>query len=757
MSRTTKRLLGAGAILLALLLTALFLFRQDSFTPRPIPAPMAADRDALVALYLATDGANWRNSANWLSDAPLDTWYGVGADDSGRVIRLNLSENELRGEIPSELGALTNLVWLNLGNNELRGAVPAELGNLTILKELYLYNNRLSGSIPPELGNLINLTQLSLSSSQLRGEIPAELGNLTNLTDLYLSGNQLSGSIPPELGNLTNLKKLFLAGGGLSLSGCVPEVVWRHSEVEESDLGQLDLPFCAAPSSALSAADREALVALYRATNGANWLNSVNWLSAAPLDTWHGITTDGRGRVIELALSENMLSGEIPSELGNLTNLDRLNLSFNMLSGSIPSELGNLTNLTRLNLSQNRFSGEIPPELGNLTNLERLYLRDSPISPWAHPSHLSGEIPSELGNLTNLTELDLRGHQLSGEIPSVLGNLTNLTHLYLSGNQLTGEIPSELGKLTNLTHLYLSASWPNLESNQFSGSIPPELGNLTNLTRLDLSNNQLSGEIPSELGNLTNLGGLDLSNNQLSGSIPTELANLYNLTTLDLSNNQLSDFIPTDLANLYNLVELDLHTNQLHGEIPPELGNLANLTRLYLYNNQLSGEMPEGPDGPWNMDKMVRMRPHVSWCTSTQTAVTSFQLHDGKTVSICGAGAGLIYSFGVPGGEPELQYRGPLLREVRFTASLWGEGSSSLAELAASMGNDEIAAAAESRDTNGFYRVSVFGWGLRRMYIFFRREGWEFAISSTWGGIQTYEESHEVGVTSPTGEVHFLR
>lgn len=73
------------------------------------------------------------------------------------------------------------------------------------------------------------------------------------------------------------------------------------------------------------------------------------------------------------------------------------------------------------------------------------------------------------------------------------------------------------------------------------------------------------------------------------------------------------------------------------------------------------------------------------------------------------------------------------------------------------MGDDEITEAAESRDTNGFYRVSVFGWRLRRIYIFFAMKGWEFAISSTWGGIQTYAESHEIGVTSPTGDVHYLR
>ena len=108
---------------------------------------------------------------------------------------------------------------------------------------------------------------------------------------------------------------------------------------------------------------------------------------------------------------------------------------FNQLSGEIPRELGNLTNLKTLFLSGNQLSGEIPRELENLTNLERLYLSYN---------QLSGEIPRELGNLTNLEELELADNQLSGEIPRELENLTNLKKLYLSDNQLSGEIPPSL-------------------------------------------------------------------------------------------------------------------------------------------------------------------------------------------------------------------------------------------------------------------------------------------------------------------------
>ena len=167
----------------------------------PVPATGATDRDVLVALYHATGGDNWTNNENWLSDAPIGTWYGVTTDESGRVI------------------------------------------------ELILWFNNLGGTIPPELGDLTALTRLDFSGNQLSGTIPTELGNLTALTRLDLDRNRLSGTIPPELGNLANLDALYLAGN--RLEGCQP-AVWKY--VADNDLDQLGLPYCAAATAADSAA-----------------------------------------------------------------------------------------------------------------------------------------------------------------------------------------------------------------------------------------------------------------------------------------------------------------------------------------------------------------------------------------------------------------------------------------------------------------------------------------------------------------------
>ena len=97
--------------------------------------------------------------------------------------------------------------------------------------------------------------------------------------------------------------------------------------------------------------DRATLEALYNATEGANWSASTNWLSDRPLGEWFGVITDSDGRVTELNLSGNQLTGPIPAELGNLTNLEHLDLSGNQLTGPIPAELDNLTNLSGNQLS----------------------------------------------------------------------------------------------------------------------------------------------------------------------------------------------------------------------------------------------------------------------------------------------------------------------------------------------------------------------------------------------------------------------
>ena len=120
---------------------------------------------------------------------------------------------------------------------------------------------------------------------------------------------------------------------------------------------------------AATSQDRAALVEFYNATNGANWNNNTNWNSSAPLNQWHGVSTNN-GRVVVLHLNDNQLTGSIPSSLGSLTNLAQLFLSDNQLTGSIPSSLGSLTNLLEghLELRNNQLTGSIPAALCRFEN-----------------------------------------------------------------------------------------------------------------------------------------------------------------------------------------------------------------------------------------------------------------------------------------------------------------------------------------------------------------------------------------------------
>ena len=107
--------------------------------------------------------------------------------------------------------------------------------------------------------------------------------------------------------------------------------------------------------------DREALIALYNSAGGSGWTASDGWDSAQTLDTWHGVTLDGDGRVMGLALAGNNLSGTVPASLSTLTKLTSLDLSDNQLSGAIPPGLRGLSQLTTLDLSANGLSGRFHP------------------------------------------------------------------------------------------------------------------------------------------------------------------------------------------------------------------------------------------------------------------------------------------------------------------------------------------------------------------------------------------------------------
>lgn len=109
---------------------------------------LTSDREVLSVFYETTDGSEWKQNSNWLTKAPLEEWFGVTTDSSGRVIGLELQANGLSGVLPPQLGALTRLQRLNLSGNWITRVIPREIGNLTQLRYLNLENNELTGASP---------------------------------------------------------------------------------------------------------------------------------------------------------------------------------------------------------------------------------------------------------------------------------------------------------------------------------------------------------------------------------------------------------------------------------------------------------------------------------------------------------------------------------------------------------------------------------------------------------------------------------
>ena len=613
------------------------------------------DRAALVALYEATNGPNWVDDTNWLTDAPLGEWYGVHTDHFGRVVRLDLAgrrdaaarrtvSHGLIGSLPPELGNLIGLRTLDLGDNDLFGAIPPDLGNLTELRRLDLGDNNLTGAFPPALLNLVRLESLDLGGNSLKGTILPGLGDLGSLMWLNLSRNRWTGTIPPELGNLAKLRELRLYSA--ELTGPIPP-----------EFGNL--------------------VSL-------TWLRLDGNRLTAPIPSELG----NLASLLGMFLGGNNLTGTIPPEFGNLASLESLGLGPNNLTGTIPPELGDLANLRSLRLGYNRLTGTIPRSLAQIA-LDQLSFEGNDglcvpgtaesaawiarIGQWEGPFCNKSDIAAlealfrsadgpgwadsggwldgpalstwhgvRADTLGLVTAIDLSDNGLAGRLSPELGELAQLAELRIGGNAgLSGRLPYSLRRL-GLEVLHYAGTglcapaeaafraWlAGITSHEGTVECAPlsdrdilealyhatggsewtigdgwltarplgewhgvEVDTQGRVTELRLGSNGLRGSIPPELGKLSNLVGLSLYRNELTGSIPPELGNLTALQGLGLYRNQLTGAIPPELGSLGSLRWLYLTGNRLTGAIPRELGDLANLKQLRLYSNDLTGGIP---------------------------------------------------------------------------------------------------------------------------------------------------------------------
>ncbi|KAG7991809.1 hypothetical protein I3843_02G096800 [Carya illinoinensis] len=394
---------------------------------------------------------------------------------------------------------------------------------------------------------------------------------------------------------------------------------------------------------------------------------------------WDGVECNkDTGHVIDLDLSSSCLYGSLTSNssLFWLHHLKSLNLADNHFKSSpIPTSFRQLSRLTNLNLSASGFSGQIPSEILELSKLVSLDLYHSPLLKlqkfglrviaqnftnlevlYLDQVNISSNVPNVLANLSSLTILSLSQCDLLGEFPVGIFHLPNLQHLYLQKNiYLTGRIPefhkTSLLKTLQLAHTNFNGELPDSIGNlkslvefnafgcNFSGKIPPSLGNLTNLYMLQLQYNRLHGSIPQSISGLVNVEILGLQSNYLSGPVEFDLfMRLKYLNVLFLSDNNISLLtkpssnstvpkfrmlflascdlaeFPEFLKNLDQLEDLDLSINKIYGQVPKWMGNLsieslwlefnfltgfnqfpANLKDLRLNSNMLQGSLPIPP------------------------------------------------------------------------------------------------------------------------------------------------------------------
>jgi Leucine-rich repeat (LRR) protein len=523
----------------------------------------------LVTLHQTMGGSTWANASNWLTNNPLQTWYGVTLNATGCVSRLNLGNNQLKGRIPTAIQNLTNLDSLVLKMNRI-DSFP-DVSNLTNLRTLDISNNRLTyDDILPNIRqnrNTIYAPQDSIFKDTTYTRYVGDAVTIDLGIDVGVPNNVYTWYKNGNLYRTTNYNQLIINNLQLADAGIY---TCRVTNPNAPNLTLYSRQATLSLGLSCRTNDSLALVQLYRSTRGATaWNDSTNWLTLNPISTWYGVQVNTRGCVDSLGLSHNNLIGKLPTSIGDFSNLQVLELANNELSDTLPNTIGNLRQLRILLASVNGFTGKLPATINNLNNLQELYLTNNNIT----------KLPVTLSNLTNLTRLELDGNRIDS-FPNSIGQLTRLTHLHLAANDMAGTIPNNIGNLTRLQEFHLF-------KNRLTGNLPATIGNLTNLKALFLNDNQLSGNLPVTMGNFFNLKELLLQNNQLVGAVPTAFQNLRALTYLNLASNRIES-MPT-------LTALSLLTNCLIDSNRFTFANiLPNLGRRYVLS--YSGQDSVGRD-----------------------------------------------------------------------------------------------------------------------------------------------------------------
>ncbi|BAU02131.1 hypothetical protein VIGAN_11156700 [Vigna angularis var. angularis] len=306
-----------------------------------------------------------------LSDNKFSDLFSFRCDQSSSELTfLDLSNNQLKGQLSDCWKSIDRLVWLDLSNNKLSGKIPMSMGNLVKLEGLVLRNNNLTGELPSTLKNCNNLIALDVGENMLLGPIPSWIGeSMQKLKILNMRKNQFSGNLPSQLCYLKDIRCLDLSRNMLSkgIPSCLNNLTAITENIDVSNESfTYGIYMNGITYAILGSRDYTLNISLM-------WKGVEHWFKNQEL------------KLMSIDLSSNKLTGDIPKEVAYLLGLVTLNLSRNNLSGEIPSEIGNLRSLESLDLSRNHISGGIPFSLSQIDSLGKLDL--------SHNS-LSGRIPS---------------------------------------------------------------------------------------------------------------------------------------------------------------------------------------------------------------------------------------------------------------------------------------------------------------------------------------------------------------------------
>lgn len=405
-------------------------------------------RYVLTVLFYESMGDRWVYSLNFLQPFNVCYWFsvlqypdgskefrGVACTENGQVAALFLTRNNMEGELPKELSLLTTLVAVDFNFNLIRGSVPSTYQNFPNMQNFFVMSNRLTGSIPSWIDKLTSIRNINLSHNLITGRIPTIMGNLVNmrgialdnnllegnldgvfdtsvipgfrkLEQLYLENNQFTGTLGSHFVALANMTHLDISDN--EFAGVIPSHLFTMTNLEVMDLH--DNEFTTLPSA-------------FQPNN----------------------------KLGLLALHKNAFANQrLPSSINQLSKLYHLDVSQNAFTGDIPTEIGLLTDMTYLFFADNEFNaGPVPYWLEGMPTLEELSLKST---------QRTGIIPTFLGTLSKMVLLDLDENKLQGTIPENLGDLTDLHILLLNRNNLTSTIPTSFKNLKKLKLLFIEAN-----------------------------------------------------------------------------------------------------------------------------------------------------------------------------------------------------------------------------------------------------------------------------------------------------------